>query len=101
MIFLGITAAKVYTDLQSMVFSISFIKKKKQMRDNIITFSTFSIYKNAYIVIWSPSHNTGIIVTGASLLNSDYTFIDNLQKLFNKWQSLNMRGRALLNFVGF
>ena len=84
-----------------MVFSISFIKKKKQMRDNIITFSTFSIYKNAYIVIWSPSHNTGIIVTGASLLNSDYTFIDNLQKLFNKWQSLNMRGRALLNFVGF
>lgn len=84
MIFLGITTAKVYTDLQSMVFSISFIKKKKQMRDNIITFSTFSIYKNAYIVIWSPSHNTGIIVTGASLLNSDYTFIDDLQKLFNK-----------------
>ena len=84
MIFLGITTAKVYTDLQSMVFSISFIKKKKQMRDNIITFSTFSIYKNAYIVILSPSHNTGIIVTGASLLNSDYTFIDNLQKLFNK-----------------
>lgn len=84
MIFLGITTAKVYIDLQSMVFFISFIKKKKQMRDNIITFSTFSICKNAYIVIWSPSHNTGIIVTGASLLNSDYTFIDNLQKLFNK-----------------
>lgn len=85
MIFLGITTAKVYIDLQSMVFSISFIKKKKkQMRDNIITFSTFSICKNAYIVIWSPSYNTGIIVTGASLLNSDYTFIDNLQKLFNK-----------------
>ena len=84
MIFLGITTAKVYTDLQSMVFSVSFIKKKKQMRDNIITFSTFSICKNAYIVIWSPSHNTGIIVTGASLLNSDYAFIDNLQKLFNK-----------------
>lgn len=56
---------------------MSVVNKKKQIRKLFFTVSPFKILKDAHIVIRSPSGDTDIIVIDISLLNSDYTFIEN------------------------